>query len=97
MSQEKYETFTKRSRRCNCKVKAIFYIESNREWVCKKHDMVHNHELLLEDEIHKLRSHKTVEKTHTDFFQQMRRNDMEVSCAHRLLRNKAGGFTITRF
>jgi len=38
--------------------------------------MVHNHELLLEDEVHKLRSHKKVEKVHVDFFQKMRRNGM---------------------
>ena len=42
----------------NCKTMAIFYIEANEEWVCKKYDMVHDQELLLKDEIHKLRSHK---------------------------------------
>ena len=41
--------------------------------------MVHNHELLLEDEVHKLRSHKKVEKAHVNFFQKMRRNGMKVS------------------
>ena len=53
--------------------------------------MVHNHELLLEDEVHKLRSHKKVEKAHVDYFQKMRRNGMKVLHAYRLLRNEAGG------
>jgi len=30
--------------------------------------MFHNYELLLEDEVHKLRSHEKVEKVHVDFF-----------------------------
>jgi len=30
--------------------------------------MVHNHELLLEDKVHKLRSYKKIEKAHVDFF-----------------------------
>jgi len=64
-------TFTKHSRMCNCKARAIFHIKANGEWVCKKHDMIHNHELLLADEVHKLRSHKKVEKAHVDFFQKM--------------------------
>ena len=62
------KTFIKRSRRCNCKARVIFYIEPNWEWVCKKHEMVHNHELLLEDEVHMLRWHKKIEKAHVDFF-----------------------------
>jgi len=53
--------------------------------------MVHNHEMLLEDKVHKLRSHKKVEKAHVDYFQKMRRNGMKVSHAYRLLRNEAGG------
>ena len=85
------KTFTKRSRRCNCKARVIFYIESNGEWVCKKHNMVHNHELLLEDEVHKLRSHKKVEKAHVNYFQKIRRNGMKVSDAYRLPRNEAEG------
>jgi len=51
--------------------------------------MVHNHELLLEDEVHKLRSHKKLEEAHVDYFQKMRRNDMKVSHAYQLLRNEA--------
>jgi len=65
---KKDKTFVKWGRRCNCKVRAIFYIEANGEWVCKMHCMIHNHELLLEDEVHKLRSHKKVEKALVDFF-----------------------------
>ena len=49
--------------------------------------MVHNHELLLEDGVHKLRSHKKLEKVHVEYFQKMRRNGMNVSHAYRLLRN----------
>ena len=41
---KKDKTFIKWSRMCNCKARVIFYIESNREWVYKKHEMVHNHE-----------------------------------------------------
>ena len=52
--------------------------------------MVHNHELLLEDELHKLRSHKKVEKAHVEFFQKMRRNGIKVLHAYRLLRNEVG-------
>jgi len=57
---------------------------------CKKYDTIHNHELLLEDDAHKLRSHKKVKKTHVDFFQKMRRDGMKVSHTYRLLRNEAG-------
>jgi len=46
----------------------IFYVEGNDQWICKKHDMIHNHELLLEDEVHKLRLDKKGEKAHVDFF-----------------------------
>jgi len=53
--------------------------------------MIHNHELLLEDEVHKLRSHKKVEKAHVDCFQKMRINSMKVSHAYQLLRNESGG------
>ena len=53
--------------------------------------MVHNHELLLEDGVHKLRSHKKVEKVHVEYFQKMRRNGMKVSHVYRLLRNEVGG------
>ena len=56
--EKKDKTFTKRSRMCNCKARAIFYIEPNGELICKKYEMVHHQELLLEDEVHKLRSHK---------------------------------------
>ena len=59
--------------------------------------MVHNHELLLEDEVHKLRSHKKVEKTHVNFFQMMRRNGMKVSHANRVLRNEARGSPLLNF
>ena len=58
------------------------------EWVCKKHDMIHNHELLLEDDVHELRSHKKIEKAHVDFFQKMRKNGMKVFCAYLLLTNE---------
>jgi len=51
--------------------------------------MIHNHELLLADEVHKLRSHKKFKKAHVDFFQKMRRNGIKVSHAYRLLRNGA--------
>ena len=61
------KVFVKRSSRCNCKARAIFYIEANGEWVCTKHDMIHNHKLFLEDEVHKLRSHKKVKKANVDF------------------------------
>jgi len=59
---KKDKTFTKRSRMCNCKARAVFCIEANGEWVCKMHGMIHNRELLLEDEVHKLRSHKKSSK-----------------------------------
>ena len=59
--------------------------------------MVHNHELLLEDEVHKLRSHKKVEKAHVDFFQKMRINGMKVLHAYRLQRNEIGGSPILGF
>jgi len=59
--------------------------------------MIHNHELLLVDEIYKLRSHKKVEKAHIEFLQKMRRNGMKVFHAYRLLRNGAGGSPILGF
>ena len=53
--------------------------------------MIHNHELLLEDAAHKLRSHKNVEKAQVDFcFQKMSGNGMKVSYAYWLLRNEDG-------
>ena len=69
----------------------VFHIEANGGWVCKKPDMIHNHELLLEDKVYKLRPHKKVQKIHVEFFQKMRRNGMKVFYAYRLLRNEVGG------
>jgi len=37
--RKKDKTFTKRSRMCNYKARAIFYIKPKGEWVCKKHEM----------------------------------------------------------
>ena len=59
---KKDKTFAKLSHRCNCKAMATFYIEANREWVCNKHDMIHDHKFFLEDEIYKLSLHKKMRK-----------------------------------
>ena len=82
--------FAKQRCRSNHKARSVFYIEANEEWACKEHDMIHNHELLLEDKVHELRSHKKFEKAHVNFFQKLRRNGMEVSHAYQLLRNEDG-------
>jgi len=88
VSPKKDNAFAKRSCRCNCKARAIFYIGANSEWVSKKHDMIHNYELLFEDEVHGLRLHKKVKWAHVGFFQKMRRNCIKVSHTNQLLRNE---------
>jgi len=59
--------------------------------------VVHNHEMFLENKVHKLRSHQKVEKAHVDLFQKMRRNCMKISHAYRLLRNEIGGSLLLNF
>jgi len=76
--RKKGMTFAKWCNRFNCHARANFYIKANGEWICKKHNTIHNHELILEYEVHRLRAHKKVEKAYVVFFNNMRRNGIKV-------------------
>ena len=75
----------------NCGALVQFNIDKNGLWICVRHEMVHNHEMIPVEKRHLLRSQRKIKPEQLKFINTLKATGVQVSKAVRELRKEAGG------